>query len=402
MSCPTTSSRADVADLPEEFAPHADYLRGRFMLVQEGRGLPGRVHRARLSRRLGLEGVPGATARSAASSFPAGLRESDKLDEPIFTPSTKAEIGDHDENISFERMVEIIGETACRGSSRDVSIALYSQRARARCRHAASSSPTPSSSSASIDGEVTLIDEVLTPDSSRFWPADEYEPGRGQASFDKQYVRDWLESERLGQDAAAARAARRRSSRARASATSRPTSTITGRTFEPEGRPEPHGTTQCTEPALSEGRRGRARRARARPAPSPSATSGDTGSCRSGKGASRRRARFLQPLPDAGHAGVQALAQDLARPARRGASSSRSAPGAAQTTRQLGHASALVAAYTMHLRGGLHRRHQDPPDAQGVRGRARQGRAARRRQFRGVRRRMRRREVAETDREGDA
>jgi len=124
--------------------------------------------------------------------LPSGLHESDRLDEPIFTPSTKAEIGTHDENISFERMVEIIGEDAAT-SLRDTSIAIYS-RAREHAAERGIIIADTKFEFGLIGDEITLVDEVLTPDSSRFWPADEYEPGRGQASFDKQYVRDWLEA----------------------------------------------------------------------------------------------------------------------------------------------------------------------------------------------------------------
>jgi phosphoribosylaminoimidazole-succinocarboxamide synthase len=126
--------------------------------------------------------------------LPEGLRESDKLPEPIFTPATKAEIGDHDENIDFERAVELIGDRALMEALRDATLALY-EHARA---HAAERgiiiADTKFEFGASPGAEIVLADEVLTPDSSRFWPADDYEPGRSQASFDKQYVRDWLDS----------------------------------------------------------------------------------------------------------------------------------------------------------------------------------------------------------------
>jgi phosphoribosylaminoimidazole-succinocarboxamide synthase len=126
--------------------------------------------------------------------LPEGLRESDKLPEPIFTPATKAEIGDHDENIDFERAVELIGDRALMEALRDTTLALY-EHARA---HAAERgiiiADTKFEFGASPGAEIVLADEVLTPDSSRFWPADDYEPGRSQASFDKQYVRDWLDS----------------------------------------------------------------------------------------------------------------------------------------------------------------------------------------------------------------
>ena len=125
--------------------------------------------------------------------LPEGLTESAKLPEPIFTPATKAEVGDHDENISFDRAVEVIGDRALMEALRDTSIALY-EHARA---HAAERgiiiADTKFEFGASPGAEVVLADEVLTPDSSRFWPADDYEAGRSQASFDKQYVRDWLD-----------------------------------------------------------------------------------------------------------------------------------------------------------------------------------------------------------------
>ncbi len=123
-------------------------------------------------------------------SLPGGLRESDKLDRPIFTPATKAEQGLHDENISFERMVELVGrKTALR--IRQASMGLYDEAA----RHAAGCGIIIADTKfefGMVDGEITLIDEILTPDSSRFWPMDGYTPGKAQSSFDKQYVRDFL------------------------------------------------------------------------------------------------------------------------------------------------------------------------------------------------------------------
>ena len=126
--------------------------------------------------------------------LPEGLRESERLPEPIFTPATKADVGDHDENVSFERACRDRRlATADGGAAADLDRAVRARRP-PRARSAASSSPTPSSSSAPRPGaEIVLGDEVLTPDSSRFWPADDYEPGRPQHSFDKQYVRDWLD-----------------------------------------------------------------------------------------------------------------------------------------------------------------------------------------------------------------
>ena len=123
--------------------------------------------------------------------LPAGLLESDRLEQPIFTPATKAETG-HDENVSFERTAEIVGQkTADELRRRSIDLFLRgAEYARARGILIADTK----FEWGSVDGKLILIDEVLTPDSSRFWPADQYKPGRGQPSFDKQFVRDWLET----------------------------------------------------------------------------------------------------------------------------------------------------------------------------------------------------------------
>ena len=125
--------------------------------------------------------------------LPEGLRESDRLPEPIFTPATKAEVGDHDENIDFERAVEIVGDRPLMEELRRASIELYEHAATHALGRGVIIADTKFEFGASPGAEVVLGDEVLTPDSSRFWPADEYEPGRPQHSFDKQYVRDWLD-----------------------------------------------------------------------------------------------------------------------------------------------------------------------------------------------------------------
>jgi phosphoribosylaminoimidazole-succinocarboxamide synthase len=125
--------------------------------------------------------------------LPAGLRESQKLPEPIFTPATKAEVGDHDENVSFERAGEIVGDRGLMEELRRISIELYTHAADHAAERGIIIADTKFELGAAAGGEVVLGDEVLTPDSSRFWPADDYEPGRGQSSFDKQYVRDWLD-----------------------------------------------------------------------------------------------------------------------------------------------------------------------------------------------------------------
>jgi phosphoribosylaminoimidazole-succinocarboxamide synthase len=126
--------------------------------------------------------------------LPDGLTESAKLPAPIFTPATKAEVGDHDENISFDRAVEVIGDRALMEALRDTSIALYEHAASHAAERGIIIADTKFEFGSSAGAEIVLADEVLTPDSSRFWPADDYEPGRPQASFDKQYVRDWLDA----------------------------------------------------------------------------------------------------------------------------------------------------------------------------------------------------------------
>jgi phosphoribosylaminoimidazole-succinocarboxamide synthase len=131
-----------------------------------------------------------ATGSVAGIELPEGLRDSEKLPEPIFTPSTKADVG-HDETIDFDRAAEIVGDRGVMEQLRDLSIALYS----AAADHAASRgvilADTKFEFGRDADGVIRVGDEVLTPDSSRFWPADTYEVGRAQPSFDKQYVRDW-------------------------------------------------------------------------------------------------------------------------------------------------------------------------------------------------------------------
>jgi phosphoribosylaminoimidazole-succinocarboxamide synthase len=180
---------ADVADLPAEFAKHADWLAGRFMLVKKATVFPIEcIVRGYLAGSGWAENERSGTV--CGMRLPAGLLESSRLPAPMFTPSTKAEIGTHDENISVHRMSEIVGQE--HGSALlESSMSLYS----AARDHAASRGIIIADTKFEfglIDGVVTLVDEVLTPDSSRFWPAAGYEPGHGQPSFDKQYVRDWL------------------------------------------------------------------------------------------------------------------------------------------------------------------------------------------------------------------
>ena len=123
--------------------------------------------------------------------LPQGLRESEQLPEPIFTPATKAEVGDHDENVDADRAAEIVGDRAIVERLRHVSIDLYRYAADHARSRGIILADTKFEFGWDANGVLTLGDEVLTPDSSRFWPADEYEPGHAQPSFDKQYVRDW-------------------------------------------------------------------------------------------------------------------------------------------------------------------------------------------------------------------
>ena len=130
------------------------------------------------------------TGTVSGLQLPDGLRESEQLPEPLYTPSTKAEVG-HDEAIDFEGTVELIGDRALAERVRDVSLAVYGAIADHARERGVILADTKFEFGLDPAGTLVLGDEVCTPDSSRFWPADEYEPGRGQASFDKQYVRDW-------------------------------------------------------------------------------------------------------------------------------------------------------------------------------------------------------------------
>ena len=135
-----------------------------------------------------------STGSVCGIELPEGLRESDRLPEPIFTPATKAEIGEHDENVDFERAVRLVGDRQLMENLRDASLELYRRAADHAAARGIIVADTKFEFGSHPGAEVVLADEVLTPDSSRFWPADEYEPGHGQRSFDKQYVRDYLDS----------------------------------------------------------------------------------------------------------------------------------------------------------------------------------------------------------------
>ena len=180
---------ADVADLPEQFKPYSDYLAGRFMLVKKADMFPvACIVRGYLTGS-GLKDYQ-ATGAVCGIKLPEGLVNSSKLPEAIFTPSTKAEIGDHDENISFDRCVEIIGEENAT-AIRDLTLAVYN-RAADHARDRGIIIADTKFEFGVVDGKIILGDEVLTPDSSRFWSADTYKVGEEQPSFDKQFVRNWL------------------------------------------------------------------------------------------------------------------------------------------------------------------------------------------------------------------
>ena len=180
---------ADVADLPEEFKPWADYLEGRFMLVKKAEMFPVEcIVRGYLTGSGYKDYLK--TGAVCGIQLPEGLQNSSKLPETLFTPSTKAELGDHDENISFERTVELIGEVDAT-AIRDLTLKVYETAAAHALERGIIIADTKFEFGV-IDGEIILGDEVLTPDSSRFWAADVYEVGKEQPSFDKQFVRNWL------------------------------------------------------------------------------------------------------------------------------------------------------------------------------------------------------------------
>ena len=171
--------------------------------------VPGRVRRPRLPLGLGLEGIQGGRA-VCGIELPANLLESDKLPEPIFTPATKAEIGDHDENVDFERAAEIVGDRALMEELRRISIEVYQRGADHAAERGIILADTKFEFGRHAGAEIVLGDEVLTPDSSRFWPADRYEPGT-HAALLRQAVRPRLGRRgRLGPQAAGAGAATRR------------------------------------------------------------------------------------------------------------------------------------------------------------------------------------------------
>ena len=180
---------ANVDQYPPEIRKYQDQLRGRSMLVRRAEMFPVEcVVRGYISGSAWKEYK--ASGKVSGISLPTGLKEFDAFPEPIFTPSTKATTG-HDENISFDQMCEIVGvETA--SHLRDLTLRVY-KKAAAYARQRGIIIADTKFEFGRTEHGITLADEVLTPDSSRFWPADKYQPGRAQDSYDKQYVRDYLE-----------------------------------------------------------------------------------------------------------------------------------------------------------------------------------------------------------------
>ncbi|HSV98885.1 MAG TPA: phosphoribosylaminoimidazolesuccinocarboxamide synthase [Sedimentisphaerales bacterium] len=181
----------DVKDFPKPFADRAAQFKGRSMLVKKVQVLPIEcVVRGYLAGSGWKEYQKSGTV--CGIKLPAGLRQCDKLPKPIFTPSTKAERGAHDENISFEETVKTIGREKAE-YVRDRSIEVFLKAGRYAETRGIILADTKFEWGMTPDGKIILIDEVLTPDSSRFWPADKYAAGRDQESFDKQFVRNYLE-----------------------------------------------------------------------------------------------------------------------------------------------------------------------------------------------------------------
>ena len=179
----------DVADLPEQFKPWEEWLDGRFMLVRRANMFPVECIVRGYLPGSGLKSYQ-KTGEVCGIKLPEGLVNSSKIPETIFTPSTKAELGEHDENISYEQMVELVGDEAAQ-DLKDLTLKIYGKAADHAAAHGIIIADTKLEFG-TVDGRIILADEVLTPDSSRFWPADTYEVGKEQPSFDKQYVRNWL------------------------------------------------------------------------------------------------------------------------------------------------------------------------------------------------------------------
>ena len=191
---------ADIDQYPADLRAHFAELEGRSMLVKRARMFP-----VECVVRGYLSGSGWKDYRASGSicgiPLPSGIREAGKLPEPIFTPATKSQDGEHDENISFDEMAARIGKSNAE-DLQSLSLSIYRKAADYAAERGLILADTKLEFGVHAEG-IILADEVLTPDSSRFWPEDQYEPGRAQSSFDKQYVRDYLESIRWNKQAPA-------------------------------------------------------------------------------------------------------------------------------------------------------------------------------------------------------
>jgi phosphoribosylaminoimidazole-succinocarboxamide synthase len=179
---------ADISEFPDDLKEYTDVLNGRSMLVKKAKVFPVEcIVRGYISGSAWKSYQKDGTV--CGIKLPEGLKESDKFDEPLFTPSTKAESG-HDINISYDEMKKLIGEEDAE-KIKNLSLDLYKKGAEYALRKGIIIADTKFEFG-KIDDKIIIVDEILTPDSSRFWPADKYEPGKSQPSFDKQYVRDYL------------------------------------------------------------------------------------------------------------------------------------------------------------------------------------------------------------------
>jgi phosphoribosylaminoimidazole-succinocarboxamide synthase len=183
---------ARVRDLPDVLQPHADELRGRTMLCRRLDMVPVECVARGYLTGSGLADYR-ATGGVVGQPLPAGLEDGSRLPEPLFTPATKAAVGDHDENVPYEAVEQTVGAELA-AQLRRLTLAVYGRGAALAAERGLLLADTKLELGHDRDGVLTLGDEVLTPDSSRYWPADAWQPGRPQPSFDKQYVRDWLDA----------------------------------------------------------------------------------------------------------------------------------------------------------------------------------------------------------------
>jgi phosphoribosylaminoimidazole-succinocarboxamide synthase len=189
---------ADVDSYPAELAPHAEALRGRSMLVRRLDMVPVECVARGYLTGTGLLDYR-ATGEVCGIALPVGLEDGSRLPEPLFTPAAKGALGEHDENVSYDAVVATVGAEAA-SSLRELTLAVYARAEGIARERGIILADTKLELGRRPDGTLVLADEVLTPDSSRFWPAAEWQPGRAQPSYDKQIVRNWLLSPASGWD----------------------------------------------------------------------------------------------------------------------------------------------------------------------------------------------------------